>query len=62
MTPHTCPRCCGERELIMVIANDPTKGARRVCPVCKGDGVVWERTENGSKPRPVPGDKLEKLT
>lgn len=61
MTPHTCPRCGGERELIFRVASNPVKVVRRGCPVCKGEGVVWERTENGSKPRPQPGDKLEKL-
>lgn len=43
------------------VAGNPVKVVTRACPTCKGQGIVWEQDQNGSKPRPVPGDKLEKI-
>ena len=41
MTPHVCPKCDGLR-VIKRQFGDVTLLHDAVCPVCKGDGVLWE--------------------
>jgi DnaJ-class molecular chaperone len=59
MKAHLCPRCNGERVVIdgsIVDKLTPT----RVCPTCKGEGVLWSYERITASGAHVAGDKLEK--
>lgn len=38
--PYKCPKCYGE--CTIVLTQTATSGTGKICPVCKGEGVLWK--------------------
>jgi len=56
--PHVCPKCEGERTIAV---KDGSREFKRVCPTCRGEGVVWREAEYVKRAIDTGGtDRVEK--